>query len=247
MISTVIFDLDGTLVQTEKLKARSYARAAVELCPNSLTQAEVIGAFIEVVGHSRQEVAEYLIDRFNLEQAARERMSRLGVKTPWQAFVQVRLGIYNRMLENPDILKKHRCPHNTALLTKVNKDGFMTGLATMSHCEQTRMVLQILELSESFNFIATRDDVEAGKPDPEIYLLVASQLKVDPKTCLVIEDSLAGVRAAGAAGMHCIAATTEFTRKAIHESGILDEKWIVDDLRNLMKVAAMLIDFVADE
>ena len=50
MIPATIFDLDGTLVQTERLKALSYAHAAVELCPHNLTEAEVVQAFKEVVG-----------------------------------------------------------------------------------------------------------------------------------------------------------------------------------------------------
>ena len=53
MIQAVIFDLDGTLVETERLKALSYARAAVELCLYTLTEAEVIEAFKDVVGLSR--------------------------------------------------------------------------------------------------------------------------------------------------------------------------------------------------
>ena len=57
MIRLVIFDLDGTLVQTERLKAMSYARAAVELCPYQVSEEEVIEAYKDVVGLRRREVA----------------------------------------------------------------------------------------------------------------------------------------------------------------------------------------------
>jgi len=50
VIKAMIFDLDGTLVQTERLKALSYARAAVELCPHALDEAEVIEAFKDHTG-----------------------------------------------------------------------------------------------------------------------------------------------------------------------------------------------------
>ena len=69
MIQAMIFDLDGMLVQTERLKAISYAQSAVELCPDALTEAQVIEAFKEVVGLSRQEVAVALMERFSLADA----------------------------------------------------------------------------------------------------------------------------------------------------------------------------------
>ncbi len=70
MIQAMIFDLDGTLVQTEKLKALSYARAAVELCPHTLNQGDVIEAFKDVVGLSRREVATALVKQFDLNKKA---------------------------------------------------------------------------------------------------------------------------------------------------------------------------------
>ncbi len=82
MIKAMIFDLDGTLVQTEKLKALSYARAAVALCSSKITENEVIEAFKDVVGLSRREVALALVKRFDLEDTARMRMAEFQVDTP---------------------------------------------------------------------------------------------------------------------------------------------------------------------
>ena len=69
MIRAMIFDLDGTLVQTERLKALSYARAVVELCPHETSEEAVVEAFKEVVGLPRREVAVALMERFGLEDA----------------------------------------------------------------------------------------------------------------------------------------------------------------------------------
>jgi beta-phosphoglucomutase len=102
-----VFDLDGTLVETEELKALSYARAAAELRPD-LNKVEEIGAFKDLVGLSRQEVAVGLMRRFELEDAARDRMVKFGVDTPWQACVQVRLGVYETLLPDPNIVLAHR-------------------------------------------------------------------------------------------------------------------------------------------
>ena len=77
MIRAFVFDLDGTLVETEELKALSYARAATALRPD-LNEGEVIAAFGDLVGLSRQEVAVGLMRRFGLEEAARARMAEFG-------------------------------------------------------------------------------------------------------------------------------------------------------------------------
>jgi HAD superfamily hydrolase (TIGR01509 family) len=238
MIQAIIFDLDGTLVQTERLKAISYARAAVDLCPHDLRETDVIDAFKDVVGLSRREVADALIERFQLEEKARAHMAEFGVSTPWQAFVQVRLRHYEALLADPETLRSNQWPHNVALLELARHAGCKTALATMSHCPQVRRVLDILGWQGKFDFIATRDDVERGKPDPEIYRLVSSELNVPPSACLVIEDSPAGVQAALAAGMEVVAVSTPFTRERLHTAGLLPDNRIVDDPANLPQVMA---------
>lgn len=238
MIQAMLFDLDGTLVQTEKLKAISYARAAVELCPFHVTEAEVIEAFKVVVGRSRREVALALVKRFGLEDAASARRAEFGVSLPWQAFVQVRLSLYETLLADPQVVRDHQWPHTMALLYEARRAMCSTGLATMSHRAQVRRVLEILNLTEAFDFVATRDDVERGKPDPEIYLLVARELGVVPAACLVIEDSPAGVEAGLAAGMEVIAVSTPFTQQRLHDAALLPSEQIVDDPATLPDVVA---------
>jgi len=238
-MTAVIFDLDGTLVQTEILKAYSYAQTVLELSPEdyAYTEEEVVEAFKEVVGRSRQEVAQMLMDRFHLEEASKKLLPHFHLERPWQAFVQVRLRIYESMLHDPETLLRYRCPYNMTLLRRSRKNGYRTGLATMSHCPQATKVLQILDIEKQFDFIASRDDVENPKPDPEIYLLVARELGIPPAQCLVIEDSLSGVKAALAAEMFCIAVTTDFTHKAVQESGILEDRWIVPEPSQLLAIA----------
>jgi len=241
MIRAMIFDLDGTLVQTERLKALSYARATVELCPYTLSEAEAVEAFKDVVGLPRREVAQALVERFDLEPGGRSRMAEFGVSTPWQAFVQVRLRFYEEMLADPEVLRANQWPHNVALLDEARRSGCKTALATMSHCTQAWYILDVLSLTEAFDFVATRDDVERGKPDPEIYQLVGRELAQATAECLVIEDSPSGVKAALAAGMWCIAVTTPFTRQRIHAEGLLDEHWIVDDPTTLTGVVQRIV------
>jgi HAD superfamily hydrolase (TIGR01509 family) len=243
MIRAFVFDLDGTLVETEELKALSYARAAAELHPD-LNEAEVIEAFKDLVGLSRQEVAAGLMRRFGLEDASCGRVSGFGVGTPWQAYVQIRLRIYETLLADPNLVLAHSYPHNITLLRDVRREGYPTALATQSHREQARRVLDILGLADEFEVVVTRDNVEHGKPDSEMHQLVARELNVEleecleivnvePEECLEIEGSPAGVKAALAAGTEIVAVTTDLTRQKFHDTNLLDRSHVVDDPRML--------------
>jgi HAD superfamily hydrolase (TIGR01509 family) len=240
MIRAFVFDLDGTLVETEELKALSYARAAAELRPN-LNEGEVTEAFKDLVGLSRQEVAVGLMRRFGLEDAARARMAQLGVGTPWQAYVQMRLRIYETLVADTELVLAQSYPRNIALLCDVRREGYPTALATQSHREQARRVLDILRLADEFDVVVTRDDVEHGKPDPEMHLLAARELCVRPEECLAIEDSPAGVEAALAAGTEIVAVTTDLTRQKFRDTNLLDRSHVVDDPRALPRVVRRLI------
>lgn len=241
-ITAMIFDLDGTLVQTEKLKAISYARAVQDLCSDKVSEAQVIEAYKNVVGLPRKQVAQSLVEQFALEAQARACMSDFGVKTPWQAFIQVRLQHYEGMLADPYIILDNQWPFNLQVLEQARVEACKTGLATMSRCPQATRVLEVLDLVDAFDFIATRDDVERGKPDPEIYLLAAQALDVVPSRCLVLEDSPSGVRAALAAGMHCIAVTTPFTKESIPALNLLEDEWIVQQHDRVLSVVRAKMD-----
>jgi len=214
LIKAFIFDLDGTLVQTEVLKAKSYAKAAAELKPE-LTEAEVVGGFKDFVGLSRKEVAQGLLSRFDLNDAASKRMKELGVTQPWQAFVDIRMDNYYSMISNPEILKEHLCPYNMALLKWAKSGGYTVGLGTMSHRREAFRVLEILGIRDEFDFIATIQDVEHGKPDPEIYNLISEELKVPHNEALAVEDSSSGIKAALAAHINCVAVPSEFTIESV--------------------------------
>ena len=107
--SALCFDLDGTLVETERLKARSYADAAAELRPD-VRAADVEAAYVDLVGQSREHVIAALVRRFDLAGAARARMADLGAATPEEAFGALRLRRYEAMLLDRDLVKGQEYP-----------------------------------------------------------------------------------------------------------------------------------------
>ena len=243
MIQAFIFDLDGTLVKTEKLKAQSYARAAIELRPE-LEQAQVIEGFKQVVGKPRRQVAQFLLEKFDLGEAAQARMEEFAVDTAWQAYVQVRLNYYHDMIRDPEILLENRWGHTNKLLAQARERNCTIALATMSRCQQANRVIDALGLEDLFALVATRDDVENGKPDPEIYELVAAELQLEPAYCLVLEDSTSGVEAALAANMNVVAVATPFTKQALFDSGLIPESHIAEGADDMPAVVDHVISHI---
>lgn len=219
MIQAFILDLDGTLIDTEPLKNLAYARTALELSPDGLRAEDAIAVAAQLIGVPAPETAMELVRRLGLEEPARARMSELGVTEPWEAFSQMQVAAYNRLLDQPGVLQRAQLPHAVSLLYAVRCQGYRTALATMSYRREVQRVLDALGWVDVFDLVVTADDVRRGKPDPEIYLHIANTLALLPDECLVIEDSPSGVAGALAAGMGCIAVPTELTLRQCTKRG----------------------------
>jgi HAD superfamily hydrolase (TIGR01509 family) len=96
-------------------------------------------------------------------------------------------------------------PSARATLEELHKMKLQLAVATSSVSASARPFLERTGIRDFFRVIVTGDEVERGKPDPEIYLRTARRLGVPPAACLVIEDALAGVAAAKAANMRVAA------------------------------------------
>ena len=181
MPAAVLWDMDGTLIDTEPYwmaeEGELIARAggtwstedAVELVGNSLlVSAEVILARTPVTG-----TPEQVVDMLLAGVVARTR-----AHLPWQ-------------------------PGARELLEECVALGIPSALVTMSYISLADVLLEQLPES-TFSAVVTGDEVEHGKPAPDPYLLAAARLGVDPAHCLAVEDSPTGVRSATAAGVPTI-------------------------------------------
>jgi beta-phosphoglucomutase len=238
----LIFDLDGTLVQSEKLKAQSYAVAAQQVASLDEPDVRAIEAYREIVGSARDIASKHVMDALALEPFLRPLMPVLNARSPEQVLTALHVKIYNDLVADPAVIRENEWPHTTALL-RTAKDSFcFTGLATMSQRPEAEHVLRSLDLLTHLDAILTREDVAEAKPDPEIYLLAAQRLGVEPAECLVLEDSVMGVRAGVAAGMNVIAVATPFTECALHRELPVPIEWVVRDPAQLANVVRRKIE-----
>lgn len=98
-------------------------------------------------------------------------------------------------------------PGAIELIKSLNEHGIKTAIGTSAVPENIDVILKGLGITDCFQAIAYGTEVSESKPSPEIFLLAAEKLGVNPANCVVIEDAIAGVTAAKRAGMKCVAVT----------------------------------------
>lgn len=121
------------------------------------------------------------------------------------------------------------------LLTNLKKGNFKLGLVSSAPKENIDFVFSELKLEGLFDAIVFGPEVAESKPSPQIYQLAAQKLDVNPKDCIVIEDSPAGIKAAKAAGMRCLAVANTHPREELREA----DK-IIDSLENVDLVTLLV-------
>ena len=242
MIRAFMFDLDGVVVQSEKLKAQAYAMAVQRLRGLSEPDPRAIEAYRTIVGASREVAAQFVIDQLDLEPDLRPLMEEYGASEPHQVLTEIRTGIYNEIVADPQVLRDNQWPHTVGLLRLAKETGCRTGLATSSALDMTLHALRALDLERSLDLVLTREDVQKPKPDPEVYLLAAKRFELPPEELLVVEDSANGVRAAVAAGTNVIAFATPFTTKSLHETKVVDHGRILHESDKLLDMARRVIE-----
>ena len=242
MIRAILFDLDGTLVQSERLKAQAYAMAVQSLLGLPEPDARAIEAYRQVVGSSREVASKHIVDSLGLETQLQPLMGLYNVSAPWDVLTGMRKSIYDDMMADPQVVRDNQWPHTVGLLRIAGEAHCRTAVATMSQRREALHVLRALDLERSVDLLLAREDVKSPKPDPEIYLLAAQTPDVEPADCLVLEDSPAGVRAGVAAGMNVIAVATPFTIAGLHDSKALEHAWVVHDPKKLLDVVRSRIE-----
>lgn len=106
-------------------------------------------------------------------------------------------------------------PGLNQLIKRVKQKGIKTAIASGAPQKNREFVFKHLNLAGEFDLVVGDEDVENGKPHPEIYLQVANRLKVKPDQCLVFEDTPAGVESAKSAGMQVVGILTGYSKKAL--------------------------------
>lgn len=180
-IRAVLFDFDGLLFNSEPIWGKAYdvfiGRYNVKDKPELASK---------MLGRGLREIVGIMVDE-------------MGMKGNIADLVQeYRDTFYEIFLKEKDILM----PGAKDLVEGLKSKGFLIGLTTGGHkAYMIRKILENVGLLTYFDLIASSDDVQNGKPAPDIYLSSVSKLNLNSEECLALEDSANGVLAAKAAGI----------------------------------------------
>lgn len=185
MIEAIIFDMDGTLVDTEpfhtEIELNQFIQNKIEISEEEHQQ--YLGVTSEVMWrqiaskHSISLTADELIKQ-NHEESLK----------------------YFAALETIPVM-----PELVEVLEKLQAKNYKLAVASSSTPEIIDLVLTKTNLKKYFPIIVSGSDVAKSKPAPDIFLFTAHKLGAKPTNCVVIEDSSNGIKAAKAAGMTCVA------------------------------------------
>jgi len=122
------------------------------------------------------------------------------------------------------------------LLAVLKKNGILSAIASSAPLENIQLILKVLNITGYFQAIVYGQEVDEGKPSPQIFLLAARKLGVKPGDCIVIEDSIAGIMAARNAGMHCIAVTNTHPADKLAQADLVVDTLEKVDLATLNRL-----------
>lgn len=173
-IDSVIFDMDGVLLDTERIYLNVWTRVCKKYGYKMTKE-----IYCKVIATGRENVKKVFKNEFGsdipIEEMYKEKDEALAKEI--EKNIPLKEGAYE-------------------LLTYLRKNNYKIALATSAKKERMEKQLNKAKIKHLFDELVCKDDVEKTKPNPDIFIKAASKLNVNPENCIVIEDSLAGIKAA---------------------------------------------------
>jgi beta-phosphoglucomutase len=195
-----IWDMDGTLVDTAELHFAAWSVVAKDLSlPFSHHD------FASTFGWRNPEILRHLYG----ERFSEKEIADLGEKKE---------EYYRAAARRQGVVP---LPGVKALIEGLRQSGFKQAIGSSAPRANLDLILKLTGLAFFFDVLVSMEDTRRGKPDPQVFLIAAERLEISPSRCVVVEDAVAGVQAAKAGGMKCVAVdfVGHHGQAALHSAG----------------------------
>jgi len=214
MIKAVIFDLDGVIVSTDEFHYQGWQKMADA---ENIYFDRAINERLR--GVSRMESLEIILEKSHKTYSAEEKTELATRKND----------IYRELLKK--ITPKDILVGVSSVLEELKRRKIKIAIGSSSR--NTPAILERIGLSNFFDAVADGNDIKNSKPDPEVFLLAAKRMGINPSECLVVEDAEAGVEAALAGAMKVLGVGSAATDHRAHLTSNDLSAIEVDTLLNL--------------
>ncbi|MGQ9837462.1 MAG: HAD family hydrolase [Cyanobacteriota bacterium] len=200
---SLFFDMDGVIVDSEPIHAQAGA-IALERCNLSIDLAPIS---LQFKGCTDWDMFAYIVEQFT-ETSENERQAAI------QRLLETKASAFAELLEQVSLV-----PGVLEFLAASRQRFATLALTTSATRRDQEHIFNRFNLGCWFDRVITAEDIQRAKPDPEPYLKTAAMLGVDPRLCLVIEDSPNGIRSAKGAGCFAVGLTTSFRPTELRQAG----------------------------
>lgn len=213
----IIFDMDGVIICNSEFHTKAWNKFCSRYATN-LTEEEKKQY---IWGRTNKSALEYIFKRG----LSKEEVYRYGNEKEeiYRELYKPHLVLTENLVNFLDLLKNNNIP---------------AGVATSANKDNVDFIMNNTGIRKYFSEIVDADQITNGKPNPEIYLKAATQLGFSPSKCIVIEDSVSGIKSGKNAGMKVIAITNTHTRKDLHMADLIIDDF--NELNNINKLIALL-------
>ncbi len=187
MIQAVLFDLDGVLVSTDELHFLAWERLAHDLSITTFTRADNA----RQRGVSRMESLEVVLEKSGYSFSTEEKL----------ALAKKKNGYYVDLLQS--VNENYVLPNAKNTILRLREMGMRIAVGSAS--KNAPFILAQTGLLPLLDAVASGKDITRSKPDPEVFLVAAKKLNIQPAHCLVVEDADAGIEAGHAGSMRTLA------------------------------------------
>lgn len=174
-IEAVIFDMDGVLIDTERISFESFKEVFKDYDYDINEE-----FYVTMIGRNAQGLEIYMKEKY-------------GKDFPFQDIYEKKVKLSRSIIDRDGVIIK---PGVHELIDYLRENNFKIAVATSTRRERAIKSLEEIEIKDKVDYIICGDQVKNSKPDPEIFIKAAEGLNIAPENCIVIEDSEAGIRAA---------------------------------------------------